>query len=246
MPKGFTAIQEAANKMSSGGSSSNVLYFKLANSGDSATVRFLEEGDDVYSYWYHDFTHINKKDGWKTKLACLDQEDDGTPCPGCEEDLPRKFQGLINVIWRDAPLFAKDSDGNIDWSTQKGTADQVAVWRAGIELFSKTLGRKDVTYKGLSSRDFEIVREGVGLKTTYSVEPVVVDGETKAVPMSKDDKALAKEKYDLEELSRFVEYDEAQRIINKKISEFSENGSGDEEEDEDVSEFLKKNPFNKE
>jgi hypothetical protein len=241
-PVGFAAIQEAASKMSSGSGVSNVLYFKLANSGDSATVRFLEQGDEVYSYWYHDFTHIDKKNGWKTKLACLDQDDDGTPCPGCEEDLPRKFQGLINVIWRDAPLYAKDSEGNIDWSKQKGTADQIAVWRAGIELFNKTLSRKDVTYKGLSSRDFEIVRDGIGLKTTYSVEPVVTDGETKAKAMSKDDKELAKEKYNLEELARFTDYETAQNIINKKIAEYNDLDSDDD--DDDVSEFLNKKPFN--
>lgn len=240
MPKGFGAIKAAADKMNSGGGS-NVYYFKLVNSGDSATVRFLEEGDDVYSYWYHDFTHVNKQEGWKTKVPCLDQEDDGTPCPGCEEDMPRKFQGLINVIWRDAPVYAKDSEGNIDWDKKKGTADQVAVWRAGIELFSKVLGRKDVTYKGLSSRDFEIVRDGVKLNTSYSVEPVVIDGETKAVPLSKDDKALAKEKYDLEELARFVDYDDAKKIIEKKIAEYD--GDDSDDDDEDVSAFLKKKPF---
>lgn len=244
MPKGFSAIKAAAEKMNSGGGSGNVLYFKLPKSGDSAEVRFLEEGDDVYSYWYHDFTNVNKKQGWKTKVPCLDQDDNGTPCPGCEEDLPRKFQGLVNVIWRNGPVYAKDDEGNIDWENQKGTGDVLAVWRQGITVFSKALARKDITYKGLSSRDFEIAREGSGLQnTSYSVEPVVVDGETKAVPMSKEDKALAKEKYDLEEIARFHDYDESKKIIEKKIAEYS--GSDDDEDDDDVAEFLNKQPFNK-
>lgn len=242
MPKGFKAIQEAASKMGGGGSGGSVLYLKLPNDGDSATVRFLEEGEEVYSYYYHDFSHVAPKEGWKTKIPCLDEDDEGTPCPGCEQDLPRKFQGLINIIWRDAPVYAKDKEGNIDWSKQKGTADQVAVWRGGINIFNKTLARKDATFKGIGSRDFEITRDGEGLQnTSYSVEPVVVDGETKAVALSKADKELAKEKYDLEEIARFVEYDEFEKIITKKLAEFA----GDEDDDDDdVESFLSK-PFDK-
>lgn len=242
MPRGFGSIKAAASRFSGG--SGNVVYFKLPKDGDSATVRFLEEGDEVFGYWYHDFTHIDKKNGWKSKVACLDQDDDGTPCPGCEEDMPRKFQGLINIIWRNGPVYGKDSEGNIDWDNQKGTGDVVAVWRQGINVFGKTLARKDVTYKGLSSRDFEITREGQGLSnTSYSVEPVVIDGETKAVALSADDKKLAKEKYDLEEIARIkIDYDDAQKFINKKLSEFNDDDSDDD--DDDVSGFLKKQPFN--
>jgi hypothetical protein len=242
MPKGFGAIKAAAEKMNSGGKGGNVLYLKL-DDGESATIRFLEQGDDVYSYWYHDLTNISKAQGWKTKVPCLDQDDDGTPCPGCHKDLPRKFQGLINVIWRDAPVYGTDDEGNIDWKKKTSkTADQVAVWRAGIELFSKTLARKDVTYKGLSSRDFEVVREGLKLNTSYSVEPVVVDGETKAVPLSEEDEKLAESKYDLVEIARFQDYDAAEKILDKKIAELQ--GEDDDEDDgDDVSQFLKKKPF---
>lgn len=241
MPRGFGAIKKAASKMRSG-EGGNVVYLKLPKDGDSATVRFLEEGDDVYSYYYHDFSNLNKSEGWKSKTPCLDQEDDGTPCPGCELDLPRKFQGLINIIWRNGPVYDKDDEGNIDWDNQKGTGDVLAVWRQGITVFNKTLARKDVTYKGIGSRDFEIVRDGSGLQdTTYSVEPVVVDGETKAVPMSKTDKELAKDKHDLEAIAGQYDYDETKKFVEEKIAEFS---GGDDDDDEDVSEFLKKEPFN--
>src|SRR5438477_1955687 len=161
MPKGFTAIREAGKKIDE---SSNFeefysyLRFKLPSDGDEAIVRFLEQGEEVYSFWYHDFTNTDPSQGWKTKIPCLDQEDDGTPCPGCREDLKRRFRGLINVIWREAPVFKRDQEGNLvkDEHTKAvivvGHKDQVAVWDGGKELFSDTLAPKDVAFKGLSSR----------------------------------------------------------------------------------------------
>jgi hypothetical protein len=244
MPRGFAAVQEAAEKLSrkTGGSGSGAFYLKLPDDGSQATVRFLEQGDDVYSYWYHDFSTVDKAQGWRIKFPCLDQEDDGTPCPGCEEKLSRKFQLLINLIWRDAPVLKRDDDGNFvrdknDEIVIDGEADQVAVWRGGIEL-AKLLNRKDIAFKGLSSRDFEITREGLKLDTTYSIEPADVDSG--AVKMSKDDSNLANDKYDLEDVANFKTYDEAKEIIDENLSEGSS-----EDDKEDAKRFLKSSPFKK-
>jgi hypothetical protein len=247
MPRGFAAIKAAAEKQNSNSFEyPSALLLKLPKDGDSAIVRFLEQGDDVYSYWYHDYSHVDKPNGWKTKVPCLDQDDEGVPCPGCREGWPRKFQGLINLIWRDAPIFKRDDEGKVEKKKNgefvvEGYEDQVAIWRQGINLFSKTLPRKDVTYKGLGTRDFEITREGETMNdTTYAIEPVVIDGETKAVPLSKADKDLAKDKYDLEEFANFVDADTFEKIIAKRNSELED---GEEDDEEDIKAFLKTSPL---
>lgn len=242
MARGFASIEKAAKKIDSYGGSS-ALYLKLPNDGDEATVRFLEEGDDVYSYWFHDFSHVDKGEGWKTKVPCLDQDEDGTPCPGCRDGLPRKFQGLINIIWRDGPVFAKNDDGSIDWDKQTGTGDVIAVWRQGITVFNKVLRRKDDKFSGLTTRDFDIVREGTEWNnTSYNVDPNDPDGGPQ--PLSAADKKLAEEKYDLEKLARTVDEDTFEQIIEKKLGD-NENGEVSDEDVEDVTSFLRKEPFKK-
>jgi len=242
MPRGFAAIEAAAEKISRSSSqfddSSPVLYLRLPNSGDSATVRFLEQGDDVYSFWYHDFSNVNPSQGWKVKVPCLDQDESGTPCPGCREGLPRKFQGLINMIWRGAPVFKRDTDGRVVKNGNEvvvtGNEDQVAVWRGGIELFGKVLRIKDVTYKGLTTRDFVITRDGTGLDTTYSVEPA--DPDAGPVEFSEEDVNLSNDKFDLEQVARFKTDEEFEEIIEENLVE-----SGHDEEG--IESFMKTAPY---
>lgn len=228
MARGFGAVKAASEKVYRSNSPS-YRRFKLPNSGDSAVVRFLEQGEEVYSYWYHQIGEFYNR------IPCLDQDDEGVPCPGCEGEFPRKFQGLINLIWRDAPIFEEGADGKINWDKVVGTEDRVAVWECGIQVF-ETLGKKDVAFKGISSRDFEITREGLKLNTKYFIEPADPDGGAQA--LSSDDKKLVKDKYDLEDIAGFKSYDEFVEYVSEKV-ESSENGNSD-----DVSEFLNENPFN--
>lgn len=43
-------------------------------------------------------------------ISCLDQNDDGTPCPGCQSEFKgvrgRSTKGLLNLIWRGGPALA--------------------------------------------------------------------------------------------------------------------------------------------
>lgn len=207
------AVQEREAKMSSGGGG-GTNWFKLKNSGDKAVVRFLEEGDDVHWVYAHELPpEGNQK--WGKNTPCLDQDGDGAPCPGCEAGLKRKFQGYINLIWRGAPqwkrnaegFFEKDAAGNL---VPDGTADQPAVWNAGITVFEELDG-KDATYKGLTSRDFTVTRKGTGLKTRYTVEPT--DPDAGKTELSERDEEIVLNKADINELTKSLEYDEFKKKL---------------------------------
>lgn len=242
--RGFEAVKQASDRIDSATADyPNVLWFRLLDDGDEAVIRFLEQGDEVYSYWYHDFSTVDEANGWRTTVPCLDQDEEGVSCPGCDEGLARRFKGLVNLIWRNAPVFKRDEDDKVVKSKTgeyeiAGYEDQVAVWRGGITLFSKVLARKDVKYKGLTTREFEVTREGRkgDNKTTYSVEPHDID--EKPGPLKKADQALADEKYNLEEVANFVDEDTFRKIIKNRLN--SDNG----ESDEDIKDFLTKDkPF---
>lgn len=234
MPRGFGAVEEIS-KRSAGGVGPLRLRLK---DGESATVRFLEQGDDIFYYYYYDFSHIDKDNGYKYSFPSLDQNDEGNPDPGEELDFPRKFKTAVNVIWRDAPEYERDSDGKIvvdgsgKWK-QIGTKDQVAVWEGGPRIY-ETLAKKDLAYKGLASRDLEISRSGTGFDTKYSIEPADIDSGP--VAPSDADKELAKEKYDLDKVARLdMSYDDVKKYINSKLGQ---------EPADDVDDFLSESGLN--
>ena len=234
MAKGFgavvTAKEDIERRRNSGGGSFR-RYFKLKD-GESAVVRFLEEGEDVTSYWAHPVQLPDKR--YPTLIPCRDQDMEtgeriGEDCPGCEEGLKRRFRLVINVIWRDGPVFEKDEEtGTIDWDNPSRYEDHVAVWEVGSEV-ADDLQILESDYNGLKSRDFKIRRRGKKLDTKYSIVPADVDGG--ATPLSKSDKELDESKYDLNEITASPSY-ETWGKSNKK--------SEDEEPRSEVSAFLKK------
>ena len=208
MARGFSKVAAARadsdKRKNSGGNFTKRLYFKLPGDGDTAKVRFLEAGEDVAGGYFHPVQFPDKK--YPILIPCLDQdpltaERVGRDCPGCEQELKRQFKGVINLIWRDAPLYATDDDGNVDYDEIVGYEDQVAVWQSGLETFEE-LQIQDETY-GLDSRDFVIRRRGSGKNTKYSIN--AVDGGAKA--LSKADKELAAGKYDLNEITEPPSYE---------------------------------------
>lgn len=203
MARGFAGVRGVSDEIEArknSGGSGGKLFFKLA-SGEFADVRFLEQGEDVRWARVHELPPAdNRPVGNKVPCRQYDSEGlyTGEDCPGCEKQLPRKFQGAINVIWRDAPVYARDDQGKLIKENGRakviGTKDQVALWAQGINVFNE-LDETDATYKGLSSRDFRILRRGSGLDTKYSIKPADPDGGPS--PMSEADIQLAEEKYDL-------------------------------------------------
>lgn len=203
MARGFESVRGASQDIQdrkNAGGAGGKLYFKLAD-GEVADVRFLEQGDDVNWAWVHELPPTGTQKVGK-KVPCRAYDDEGMftgdDCPGCERQLKRTFQGAINIIWRDAPVLKRDSEGKLVKENGAvvvdGKADQVAVWVAGITVFDE-LSEIDASYKGLGSRDFRIKRKGSGLNTKYSISPS--DPDSGAQPRSDADDKLAEEKYDL-------------------------------------------------
>lgn len=216
MPKGIGAANEAAKEAAarreSYGQSDGQLWLKVGD-GDTQVVRFLEQGPDVCWAYMHEMKEGGQFKGYE---VCRNQDENGNangePCLGCEKNAQdktshkRKGRGVFNVIWRNAPVYKmeKNSDGNNVFSKDASGnkiveryEDQLAEWNTSMTVV-EMLYAKDVTFKGLGSRDFSVSRSGTGLETEYSIEPVVDDeGNSAAVPMSDADKALAANKPDL-------------------------------------------------
>src|SRR5436190_4264840 len=198
MPRGFEGVRKTSAEIESrrGGGGIGSLWFRLGP-GEDTTVRFLEQDEDIHWAQMHEVPVEGRQ--WGRDVACCDQEKDGTPCPGCEADLPRRFKGYINVIWEDAPVFKRDKEGKMvrDSEGDPVVVDhkpQVAIWSSGIRLFEE-LDEINANYKGLMSRRFRVKREGTGFDTKYVVSPVDIDSGPQ--PMTADETALAADKPDL-------------------------------------------------
>jgi hypothetical protein len=219
---GFSAIRKASDeiteKKNSGGDwGPKELWPALRGSGDSVQVRFLEQGEEVSAAYMHEYRKpgVNKS----FFVPCLDQQETGAPCPACEQSVKRTIKGYINVIWRNSPQLKRGEDGRAVKNQAgqyiiEGAKDEVAVWVQGITVF-EDLADKDVKYRGLSSRDFEITRRGTGLNTKYSIDPVLdADGNANSVPLTENDLKLAEDKYDVaKEYLAPLPYDEMAQLF---------------------------------
>lgn len=211
---GLEAAAEARARQAAYGE--NRVAFAKFDPGTPTLVRFLEQGEDVAWAYVHEAPKPNPTAVAKV-TPCLNQEDHTPqPCPGCEMGSPRKIKGWINLIYRNAPVYQKDANGKEitdPLSKQKimvGQADQVQVWNSGPNLFT-TLGQKDRTFKGLTSRDFVVIRTGSGLDTKYAIEPADADGGPKK--MSDNDLKLMGEKTDLTRFTKPEDYDYTRQFL---------------------------------
>lgn len=220
MGRGFSGIREVAESQAqrmqqrSPSSGSFVPRFRIAD-GQSAIVRFLEQGDDVVWAWGCQLPPKPPRQ-WGDWTPTLDQKRDGSVrCPLIEHGFSPIFRGFINLIWRDAPVYKRDENGRLARDAynkliQIGNEDQVFVWESGIKVFT-TLEHVDATYKGLMSRDFRVTRRGANLQTSYAIDPADPDGGPH--PMSPIDLALAQNKYDLTQFITPHSADELERMI---------------------------------
>lgn len=174
--------------------------------GQKEQVRFLEQGPDVNNFFVHEF---RTKAGNTMRFTCLNDLEDGTKCPGCDQGLPRKIKVVINLIQRNRPILRKGSDGkaikvNNEYIVD-GHQDEVVVF-TGPSTTADMLRQKDAKYHGLMSRDMELSRTGTQF-SPYVVEPADVDSGP--VPMSEADQALAAKKHNIDEFMKPPTFAEA-------------------------------------
>lgn len=235
--RGFQGVRQTSKDLEArrGGSGLNALWFRLAE-GEEAVVRFLEQDDDIFWCMMHEVPVDGRSFG--RDVVCCNQDNDGTPCPGCEQGLPRRFKGFINVIWEDAPVFKRDADGKMVKDKDNnpiitGHKSQVAVWGSGIRVFEE-LDETNSSYRGLRSRKFKIKRRGSGLSTKYSIKPENIDGGPES--FSSGEKELEKSKYDLNQFTKALTYDEFKK-------ELGQGGGGGGNSDNDGGYEPPRNPF---
>ena len=219
MPSGAEAFQKHVDVISArrgaGGDFPQINFFQIA-AEQVARVRFLEQGNELTWAQSH---RVKNAYGFFDDLICLDQTDDGTPCPACQSDIKeiryRSSKGYVNVLWRGsesvgaeeyvkAPVYKRNDKGRIEKDAQKqkiitGFEDSVWLWKCSKSVFEQLL-EKDTKYKGIMSRDFAIKRKGATKDNTlYFLEPAFVDGGPE--PMSVADGVLSQAKYDVVNLT---------------------------------------------
>jgi hypothetical protein len=176
MPKGYAGAKKAGEFKGGGGFEKRpkgITYFSLKD-GQSAVVRLLVSHEDID--WARKWKLApSKMFPYGELINCVDQKEDGTPDPGYAAGLKSSFKAYVPLIWRNAPVLQKDTEGKLikDSNGNKiitGYADQVAVWECSYEVY-ETLGEKEEKYRGLMNLDWEVRRRGASTDTKYVIEP---------------------------------------------------------------------------
>ena len=130
-------------------------------------------------------TFTIRRDRW-----CLDQDEEGEPCPGCKDELERRLKFWIPVIEREAPIVTEA--GKIT-----GYKDRVALLSGGSRLLA-VLNRIQKK-KGLINQDVEVSKSGEGFNVQYAGE--ALDRSSLSVA----DKKLIKDFDAIKKLDRYTE-----------------------------------------
>jgi hypothetical protein len=191
---GLGRVKDASKKIEEKKAARNRRFLKIED-GESVILRVLDVGEDFKDGWVHPVEYEYEDDKGKTQtrtmdVMCLDQDEKGIPCPGCRDDLDRRYKFWTNVIVRDW----EDDDGN--------EADALMIWSGGITV-ARRLDKMNAKH-GLLNRDIEVEREGKKLNTKYDID--WADDEDTS--LSKDDQKLAKGKHDLSRYVKIREFDD--------------------------------------
>lgn len=189
--------------------------------GESVVVRVIDVGSDFRDGFVHqvEFEGGKNRKAFTRDVMCLDQDDDGTPCPGCRDDLERRFKFWCRVIEREAEIL-NDSD------KVTGYEDRVKILSGGKRL--ATALNKKHKRRDISKRDIEIERDGTGWDTDYSVEWV----DEKDVALTKDElKMVDESEIDLERYAYTPDFDDFYELPGR---------DGDDDDDEKPGERAKR------
>lgn len=193
-------------------------WLKL-DDGDVVVVRVLDTGEDFKDAYVHR-VQMERDDGstYYADVPCLDQDEKGKPCPGCKDDIDRRYKFWCNVIVRD---WEDEDTGKV--------SDALMIWGSGITI-AKRLDKLEARH-GLANRDIEVERQGSTMKNTkYEIEWATDEN----VPLSDEDKKLAEDKSDLTRYVKPPEFDDF----------YTPPGERNKDDEDDVGEqSLKRNTF---
>jgi hypothetical protein len=163
-------------------------WLKLED-GDEVVVRLFPSEEFFKDGFVHRVTMEVK--GGRTiypDIMCLDQDDDGEPCPGCKDELQRRYKFWVPVIVRDGEDENKDA---------------VMVWSGGITIAKRL--NKMASRHDLSKRDIVVARSG---STKDDTEYDIDWEDDEDNPYSSDDKKLMEQAPDLTRYTKIPEYDD--------------------------------------
>jgi hypothetical protein len=178
--------------------------------GDSVVARVLDVGENFRDAYTHRTPMQGKNGTYHADVPCLDQDEDGTPCPGCKKELRRSYKFWTNVLVR-------------DWEDDEGkTADRIMIWSGGITI-ARRLNKMHERH-GLHNRDIVIEREGSTKDDTKYDIDWADDSNT---PLSEEDEVLAKNRHDIERYVKIPDYDDFFKSPRER-------GEDDEEDQEET------------
>lgn len=188
--------------------------------GNSVVVRAVDLAKEFKDGFVHP-VQFERKDGssYTRDVLCLDQKDEGEPCPGCRDDLERRYKFWMLVIERDAEKL--NSSGKVI-----GEEDKIKIMSGATRLV-KALNAKAKRHD-LTQRDVEIAQEGESFGVQYEVE--WVDDED--APLSKADKKLLADNE--VSIARYTEEPEFDTFYDPPGSD------NDDDDDEDIGQRSRK------
>ncbi len=194
MPKGI------GNMPTGGGGGDYIRQIGLKDDGESCTLRFLTDKDDIFFEWQHRKMEMGQFRGWQVCPKAFEQE-----CDDCNSgDQKRRAQlQFFAWAWEYTHDYTVDKEGRTPVKLGRRTLyrediNEVRLMRyagahkAAIEYRSDKFGT-------LIDRDYEWVRSGEkgSMKPQYILEPV--DEGKKAI--SKELAAIAADLPDLEDVA---------------------------------------------
>jgi len=199
LAKGIGAMKEAQKRIQASMQASGGRYIGI---GDTETFlfRFLLDEDNIVNGYFHRVPMEQNDRNWTQDVPCL-----GEDCPYCASEdtaISKKSYKFLTWVWVYSKMHVKpDEEGK--WEPverDEGTfyqevIDKPMILKQGY-YFSRLLTAIYAKYHTLIDRDFECMRTGTGLDTSYSLFP-----EDKK-PMSKKVKAAIKE---LDDINAIIE-----------------------------------------
>lgn len=189
--------------------------------GDGVVIgRIVDTGKAFKDGYVHPVEGKAKSGKTYTRdIMCLDQDDEGVPCPGCADDLDRRYKFWTRFIVRDAEkVNAKGKS--------IGYEDRVMLLSSTSKRLLTAINKKNKKYD-LAMHDVEIERSGEGFDTQYELE--VLDTDDPA-DLSKADKNLV-ENSEIE-IKKYIKIPE--------FDEFYETDNSNDDDDDDVGEKSKR------